>query len=110
MITFDVVASGHVDGVRASAGIRTLTAKMLKQEYRTCLGGAFRYFDPRGESTQVLNTPVGVKLEIRAAEGQCAEIPPDQKLLIFAGKQLEDGYDYVLLDYAVQSGKPGASP
>ena len=92
IITFDVVASGHVAGVRVSGGIRTLAAKMLKQEHRVCLGGAFRYFDPGGETTEALDTPVRVKLiEIRAAAGQRAEIPPDQQLLIFAGKQLEDG-------------------
>ena len=74
IITFDVVASGHVDGVRASGGIRTLAAKMLKQEHRVCLGGAFRYFDPGGETTEALDTPV----RIRAAAGQGVEIPPDQ--------------------------------
>ena len=83
IITFDAAASGHVDGVRASGGIRTLAAKMLKQEHRIYLGGAFRYFDPGGETTEALDTPV----RINSAGGQGVETPPDQQLLIFAGRQ-----------------------
>ena len=79
IITFDVVASGHVDGVRAAGGIRALAAKMLKQEHRVCLGGAFRYFDPGGDTTEALDTPV----RTRAAAGQGVGRQ-------FASKQLED--------------------
>ena len=79
-----------------------LQPKMLKQEHRVCLGGAFRYFDPGGETTEALDTPV----RIRAAARQGVEIPPDQQLLIFAGrqfasKQLEDSR--ALSDYNVHT-------
>ena len=60
-MTFDVVASGHVDGVRASGGIRTLTFQVLKQERCLCLGGALHFFYPGGETREALDRPVRVK-------------------------------------------------